>query len=246
MVSCELYSSFAALPFLANQSDALPIHPNFSVVWFALVIELIMEVFIRPSEWRALIKSDKAFFPSTCRYLSTFHLIAETVSLIFFIPEFMCVFSEKPCGGIRNGLSLGELVISALFGPSKLDSFYGNAYLCMLRLRIFGLVRHWTKMWLNCTFVLEKGSNGEWQIKRGKGLLIPQGKHIRPRDEAAHAIGESGLHDSLAFSTRTAERIKDAHEAGTHTTTDDYHLTNASKIGTALFMTNARRALMWM
>ena len=65
------------------------------------------------------------------------------------------------------GLSLGELVISALFGPSKLDSFYGNAYLCMLRLRIFGLVRHWTKMWLNCTFVLEKGSNGEWQIKRG-------------------------------------------------------------------------------
>ena len=31
-----------------------------------------------------------------------------------------------------------------------------------------------------------------------------------------------------------------------HATSDDYHLINASKIGTALFMTNARRALMWL
>ncbi len=155
------------------------------------------------------------------------------------------MFSGETCGGERNGTSLEEMVIFALFGPDKLDSFYGNAVLCMLRLRIFGLVRHWTKMWLNCTFVLEKGNNGEWQIKRGKGLLIPQGKHIR---QEAYAIGESGLHDSISVARSTAREIKEAHDVREqkHATSDDYHLTNASKIGTALFMTNARRALMWL
>ncbi len=207
-----------------------------------------MEVFIRPSEWRALIRSEKAFLPSTCRYLSTFHLIAETVALILFIPEFSCVLTGDTCGGERNRITLGELDIQALYGPTKADSFWGNLYLCMLRLRIFGLVRHWTKMWLNCTFVLEKGNNGEWQIKRGNGFLIPQGKHIRPREEA-YAIGDSGLYDStLAHRQSTVGGIKEAHDVKDqkHATSDDYHLTNASKIGTALFMTNARRALMWM
>lgn len=209
-----------------------------------------MEVFIRPSEWRALIRSEKAFLPSTCRYLSTFHLIAETIALILFIPEFMCVFTGdggNTCGAERSGVTLGELVTKALFGPTKLDSFYGNAYLCTMRLRIFGLVRHWTKMWLNSTFVLEKGKTGEWHIKRGKGLLIPQGKHIRPRDEA-YAIGETGLADSLSMRKSTVSGIKEAHDVKDqkHATSDDYHLTNASKIGTALFMTNARRALLWL
>lgn len=216
-----------------------------------------MEVFIRPSEWRALIRSDKAFLPSTCRYLSTFHLIAETVALILFIPEFLCVFTGETCGGERHGFTLGELVIKALFGPTKAESFYGNAYLCMLRLRIFGLVRHWTKMWLNCTFVLEKSNNGEWQIKRGNGFLIPQGKHIRPREEDAYAIGDSGIYDSthdstlahtLAHIKSTVGGMKDVLDVKDqkHATSDDYHLTNASKIGTALFITNARRALMWL
>jgi len=216
-------------------------------VWFILVAELIMEVFIRPSEWRALIRSEKAFLPSTCRYLSTFHLIAEMISLILFIPEFMCVFGDGNCGAERTGHTLGELVTKALFGPTKLKAFYGNAYLCTLRLRIFGLVRHWTKMWLNSTFVLEKGKAGEWHIKRGKGLLIPQGKHIRPRGEA-YAIGESGLTDSLSMEKSTVSGIKESHDVKDqkYATSDDYHLTNASKIGTALFMTNARRALIWM
>ena len=206
-----------------------------------------MEVFIRPSEWGDLIRSEKAFLPSTCRYLSTFHLIAESIALIFFIPEFLCVFNSENCGGERNNYTLGEMVIKALFGPEKLQSFYGNAYLCMIRLRIFGLVRHWTKMWLSCTFVLEKGRNGEWLIKRGKGLLIPKGKNIRPRDEA-YSIGDSGLYNSLALDKSTAKSIKEAHDAKDQklATSDDYHLTNASKIGTALFVTNARRALMWM
>jgi hypothetical protein len=169
--------------------------------------------------------------------------------LVLFIPEFYCVFSGEDCGGERNGVSLGEMVIKALFGPDKLDSFYGNAYLCLLRLRIFGLVRHWTKMWLNSTFVLEKNKkSGEWQIKRGKGLLIPQGKHVRP-EEKSYAIGESGLHESVTNVGRsgTLKGIQEAHEVrNKHAISDDFHLTNASKIGTALFMTNTRRALIWL
>ena len=215
-----------------------------SIVWVCLFLELIMEVFVRPSDYHALILSDRAYLPSTVRYLNTFHLVSEMLSLIFFIPEFVCLFGEQGSCGDRYQFSLANACLMALYGPDRLHAFYGTAFLCMLRLRIFGLVRHWTKMWINNTFVRVRGKNGEWRVQRGKGFFVPQG-YRRGRGQE-HVIS---MEESIAQSSLTPKHKMDGSltmEEKKTAYTDDYHLTNASKIGTALFTTNAKRGLVFV
>ena len=212
-------------------------------VWLVLVLELLMEVFIRPAGYYKLIRSEKAYLPSTVRYLNSFHLITEMISLIFFIPEFMCLFSTKNCGD-RFSFSLANSCLMSLYGPTRLQAFYGTSYICIMRLRIFGLVRHWCKMWINNTFVRVRGKNGEWRVQRGKGLFVPQGHRGGNGQDCTIAIEESL---SLQSSLRTTSTKKDyGDEEKKNEFTDDYHLTNASKIGIALFTTNAKRGLIFV
>ena len=224
-----------------------------SIVWAVLFFELMLEVFVRPNGYRALIRSDKAYLPSTVRYLNSFHLISETISLIFFVPEFVCLFSkDKECGD-RFNFSLANSCLMSLYGPDRLHAFFGTSFLCILRLRIFGLVRHWTKMWINNTFVRVKGKNGEWRVLRGKGFLVPQYHRARQRENVV-ALEESAMqHQSattplmnrneLNVSDSVSDSVIDERK---NEFTDDYHLTNASKIGTALFTTNAQRCLLFV
>ena len=168
-----------------------------SIVWTVLFLELMLEVFVRPNGYRALIRSDKAYLPSTVRYLNSFHLISEMISLIFFVPEFVCLFSkDKKCGDPFS-FSLANSCLMSLYGPDRLHAFFGTSFLCILRLRIFGLVRHWTKMWINNTFVRVKGKNGEWRVLRGKGFLVPQYHRARQRENVV-ALEESAIqHQSV-------------------------------------------------
>ena len=218
------------------------------IVWLILVLELLFELIVRPADYRSLMRSEDAYLPSTQRYISNFHVWTETLALVFFIPEFMCLFIGQNCGSAFP-LSLTTTCIRALYGPDKLDAFYGQAFLCMMRLRIFGLVRHWEKMWLNNTFVRIKGKDGVWAVKRSRGLLIPQGRLYTEKANAA-AITESVLIEESARSKKEEEISNDqSNETSiTHTEsyTDDIHLTNASKIGTALLTTNAQRGLIVM
>jgi hypothetical protein len=201
---------------------------------------------IRPSDYNSIMRSADAYLPSTQRYISNFHVWTETIALLLFIPEFMCLFIEQKCGSIFP-FSLTASCKRALYGPDKIDAFYGQAFLCLMRLRIFGLVRHWENMWLNNTFVRIKGKDGVWSIKRSRGLLIPQGRLYTEKANAV-AITESVL---IEESTKKEEEISNdpSNETSiTHTKsyTDDIHLTNASKIGTALLTTNAQRGLIVM
>jgi len=219
------------------------------IVWAVLFLELMLEVFVRPHGYRALIRSDKAYLPSTVRYLNSFHLISEMISLIFFVPEFVCLFSkDRKCGDPFN-FSLANSCLMSLYGPDRLHAFFGTSFLCILRLRIFGLVRHWTKMWINNTFVRVKGKNGEWRVLRGKGFLVPQYHRARQRENVV-ALEESAMqHQSVTTplmnrnELNATESIIDERK---NEFTDDYHLTNASKIGTALFTTNAQRCLLFV
>lgn len=221
-----------------------------SIVWLILILELLFEVYTRPPDYSMLIRSENAYLPSTVRHISNFHVWTELVALIFFVPEFRCLFDSKPCGSIYK-LKLTRACIKALYGPDKLNAFYGHSYLCLMRLRIFGLVRHWEKMWLNNTFVRIKGKDGVWTVKRSRGLLIPQGR-LHTENENAVAITESLLIDAAINSTQSEELPLTNNSSETslaqkvETTTDDIHLTNASKIGTALLTTNAQRGLILM
>lgn len=209
-----------------------------------------MEVFIRPNGYRALIRSDRAYLPSTVRYLNTFHLVSEMISLIFFIPEFICLFGSKSCGD-RYAFSLANACLMSLYGPDRLHAFYGTAFICILRLRIFGLVRHWTKMWINNTFVRIRGKDGEWRVQRGKGFFVPQGHRGGRGHENAISMMEAEKDtsvDTSALLKRKSSNMMDddKDDEKKNGYTDDYHLTNASKIGTALFTTNAQRGLLFV
>eukprot|EP00571_Detonula_confervacea_P007093 CAMPEP_0172325602 /NCGR_PEP_ID=MMETSP1058-20130122/54451_1 /TAXON_ID=83371 /ORGANISM="Detonula confervacea, Strain CCMP 353" /LENGTH=863 /DNA_ID=CAMNT_0013042193 /DNA_START=534 /DNA_END=3125 /DNA_ORIENTATION=+ len=120
-----------------------------------------------------------------------------------------------------------------------------------MRLRIFGLVRHWTKMWINNTFVRVRGKNGEWRVQRGKGFFVPQGhKAGRGQEDDVIAMEEPSLASlktkKIDGSLSSESSALVAIEEKKNDYTDDYHLTNASKIGTALFTTNAKRGLIFI
>lgn len=102
-------------------------------------------------------------------------------------------------------------------------------------------------MWVNNTFVRVK-IDGVWTVKRSRGLLIPQGRLHRGNENAV-AITESILLEESTQSKHeeiSSDSSISATEKKLESHTDDIHLTNASKIGTALLATNAQRGLILM
>lgn len=128
------------------------------IVWSVLVLELVLEWLIRSRQYFDLIASDKAYAPSTARNINAFHLAFEFIALALFIPEFLCVFTGE-CGRRILFSSVGASV-SAILGPNRWDAAFGRLVIGLRTLRIFGLVRHWKKMWINNTFRDESSRNG--------------------------------------------------------------------------------------
>lgn len=117
-----------------------------------LVIELICEVFIRPEGYQIMLSSEKAYAPSTAQFINRFHLFGETIALVTFAPEFVCLFSGQDCSD-RQKFSLFNAIYMEILGPTRTSTFYGRAFLALVRLRVFGLVRYWKKMWIHNTFI---------------------------------------------------------------------------------------------
>eukprot|EP00956_Cyclotella_meneghiniana_P042439 scaffold248464_cov119-Cyclotella_meneghiniana.AAC.1 len=97
---------------------------------------------------------------------------------------------------------------------------------------------------INNTFVRIKGRDGVWSIKRSRGLIIPQGRLPREKQNAK-PITESILIKETAHSAESEEllplTISTVGLSKKQESSDEIHLTNASKIGTALLTTNAQR-----
>jgi len=103
-------------------------------------------------------------------------------------------------------------------------------------------------MWVNNTFVMKKSKAGEWRIERGRGLLVPQGhRNWGMRAEASVIPLEESYQYKSAMWMKSKKDVGPSVEEGkggmNGTSTDDYHLTNASNIGTALLTTNTERGL---
>ena len=121
-----------------------------SIVWSILVLELIFEWLIRPSHYYKLTMSDKAYAPSSARYINSFHLVTEAIALLTFIPEFDCL-STKVCGK-RTFFSGVDASLNAIYGPTRVRGAFGRLCIGLISLRMIGLVRHWKIMWINRTF----------------------------------------------------------------------------------------------
>jgi hypothetical protein len=123
-----------------------------SFVWAVLVIELFCEIFVRPEGYQIMLFSEKAYAPSTAQFINRFHLFGEMIALLTFVPEFICLFSQYECSD-RPKFSIFNALYMQILGPTRLNTFYGRAFLALVRLRVFGLVRHWKKMWIHNTFI---------------------------------------------------------------------------------------------
>jgi hypothetical protein len=249
VVLCSIWYMFVDMARLAffppSTDDAIAI-VNLSV-WAILLVELLLEVFIRPDGYSLLIVSEKAFAPTTERYISAFHLAVEFLSLLVFIPEFYCVFSPAVTCGERLPFSYINSALLGVIGPTRADVFYGQAYAALIRLRIFGLVRHWKNMWVANTFI-----NQKWKGK-DPGLLssiVPYSKLTRSvsqRHKKRHQLllsveqpddhrKESGTALSETVKAPVDPEVVEQRKR-------ENALTNASTIGTALMVTNSYRAL---
>ena len=221
-----MFSDQVRLAFLPAKSDNALAVVNL-VVFCILMVELLFEVFIRPDGYQNLIVSDKAYAPTTVRFINAFHLIVESVSLLCFIPEFYCLFTSSFRCDERMDFSFYNAALIGVTGPTRLDFFYGKAYFALLRFRVFGLVRHWKKMWIKNTFI-----NMRWKGAHGffSGSTKPQKlKQILPHNHHHH-------HHTQKARTEASEEAKKKEAV----------LTNASNIGTALMVTNSYRVLIML
>jgi len=116
-----------------------------SVVWLILSIELILEVFIRPPNYHRLIHSEDCYASSTVRFIDYTHLIFEAISLIVFIPEFIPLFS----GSYGRFDYFVQASSMTTVGDDSEAAVIGHFFYCLIRLRVFSVVRHWRNMWIN-------------------------------------------------------------------------------------------------
>ena len=224
VVLCSAWFVFvdqARLAFFPASADMALATTNI-VVWCVLVMELLFQVFIRPEGYRALIFSEKAFAPTTVRYINAFHLFVEALSLGIFIPEFLCLFNGHSCGK-RLPFSFHNATVIGIVGPSRWDVFAGHAFIALIRLRVFAMVRHWRNFWIANTFVNMKSK------ARQVGFLsnfVPRTGVVQDRSSISDSKIKAGT------SKEDEQKKRDA------------TLTNASNIGTALMATNSYRALL--
>lgn len=224
IVVCNIWYMFvdqARLAFFPTESDDALAVIN-CVIWFILFLELIFEVFIRPDNYSALIQSEKAYMPTTARFISGAHLAIEAVSLAFFVPEFLCLFQEDLQCDERRHFSFGYATLLAISGPTRSQSFLGRCFYACIRLRIFSLVRHWKNRWLNKKYIMRGRSIERYQNHENSALT--NAEKLRDDDEITVATVSSG---------QIRLEQKERNEA----------LINASNIGTALMVTNSYRAL---
>jgi hypothetical protein len=123
-------------------------------VWTSLVFELILECIIRPHNYWELVRTERAFNPTTARYMNFFHIFFETASLMLFLPQLPCAFGGL-CGSDAR-LTILWAANTAMTSVSQREAALGRFFLGLTFLRAFGLFRHWKKMWMSFTYKKDK------------------------------------------------------------------------------------------
>jgi hypothetical protein len=258
MVLCSfifIFSDTVKLAFLPPSMDLATIWISL-VAWFLLVLELFFEVFIRPKGYSALIHSEKAYAPSTARYINRLHLAMELIALLFYIPEISCIFkggdscSYASTLNLMNATFLVSLAqsntISSLNSFPRKAVFVGNCILATLRLRVFGIVRLWKRMWINRSFI--QSSSGFCQrfippkaeenegIEKSSLSTDNPVKPLKKNDEEGNADDENSVDIEMDKGNASTPKPPSKEE--------DLRLKNASTIGTALMVINSHRTIL--
>jgi hypothetical protein len=231
VVLCSLWYLFMdqiRLAFIPTQYDQSLAICN-AIIWFVLLTELLLEVFIRPDGYEQMVESDKAYAPSTVRCISGIHWWVEFISLAFFTPEFICLFSSTIECDESPAFSLLQSTKLAITGPTRLHAFAGRAFYAMVRFRVFGLVRHWKNMWVNRNFNKRKARllMQKHDLRKSKRLL----------NDFSWRMDHTEIVSADGYTAQNKQTIKQEQKDSIQS------LINASNIGTALMVTNSYRSL---
>lgn len=236
IVLCSTWYMFIdqmRLAFFPRSADNILAVINFTI-WTVLTSELLFEVFIRPEGYYRLLRSEKAFTPATVRFISGLHLIVESVSLVFFAPEFWCLFDDDlTCDG-RPKFSFLNSSLLAVAGADRWKALAGRAFYACIRLRIFGMIRHWRNMWINKTFLKRTPQRAMRFVNDRKSVNTSDRSERRSPDGSPDGHGDSTTGNRGYPAARVSKLERKKRDAA---------VINASNIGTALMTTNSNRAL---
>jgi hypothetical protein len=123
---------------------------QYSVAWIVLVLELFLQVIIRPDDYHKLLRNEQACNPSTVRFINSFHLFFEGLALLLVVPDFLPIF------GVNPFISSVEASIYSVVGKSISRYILGHLYFFTTRLRLFCLVRHKRTHWINALYLGKK------------------------------------------------------------------------------------------
>lgn len=219
----------------------------------------MFEVAIRPKGYFDLLRSDRAFAPSTARHINTFHVIFEAIALATFLPEFRCLTSGDVC---HRGPFFGrvELSIGSVIGDTPAELARARFAMGINALRLFGLVRHWKQMFINNTFRPSKRDGIErWLVPQDRNLndsvnFIPNRRVRDKKNEVrrvyflfcSNMFSLSPLISCFStFRTKNESMYMPVDDSVVimKTSEEDQRLRNAATIGTALMAVNSQRAL---
>jgi len=201
------------------------------------VVELLLEILIRPLDYNILMDSDKAFSPTTARHISFFHIFFEAIALATFLPQLWCSIRHDEVCDTQSLFSRSRSTMDAVLGHSPSSVMLGRTLMGITAFRFFGVVRHWKQALINDTYQNVKNSN--W----------------RNRFTRASAADSVGSFSTLISKRKTKgskkndDELDRSHHGEKHEETkrasseDDERLKNAATIGTALMVVNSQRAL---
>ena len=180
---------------------------------------------VRPRDYSVLIRSEKAYAPSTSRNINSFHMFFESLSLASSIPGFLCLRDDS-CSQLSPFTGLWASVC-ALIGPTTADACLGRFYIGIRSLRIFALVRHWKIMRLNRSF--SDGNHHSLFTTMTDDLKGDNRKRFHRRK----------VEDDQQVDD-TNDRAKIIERASAE---EDHRLKKAATIGTSLMVVNSHTAL---
>eukprot|EP00537_Pseudo-nitzschia_pungens_P011753 CAMPEP_0172392138 /NCGR_PEP_ID=MMETSP1061-20121228/8357_1 /TAXON_ID=37318 /ORGANISM="Pseudo-nitzschia pungens, Strain cf. pungens" /LENGTH=1303 /DNA_ID=CAMNT_0013122921 /DNA_START=516 /DNA_END=4427 /DNA_ORIENTATION=- len=207
-----------------------------TVIWVILVLELLLGILIRPKNYRALVKSDKAFRHSTVRHINNIYVVGEAIALLTYLPEVICMqqttdvcLSHGPLARLR----LSEASGTAVLGPTHWESVMGRLVLGSMAFRFFAVIRHWKQMLVNQTFYpVDRQGIEKWVIPYDPNNMMQKmlRKRRKEKQEDDDTI-DSDIDDEWMDSSNSDEKRR---------------LKSAANIGTALISVNCQRVLILM
>ena len=152
---------------------------------------------------------------------------------------------------ISMGVSGSFLLDKAplLNAKPRLVAFTGSCLFGFVRLRVFGVVRHWKRMWINSAYLTPKNKGKSFWREflfppRGEEAMDDNINSREPLLAASHKKKNASGRDEENDDSIDVEMDAAANAPKPPSKEEDSRLKNAATIGTALLVINSHRVML--